>query len=107
MIPAPSLAPTAPQAGGGDRLATQESETRLDPAREAKMRAAAQAFEAAFLAEMLKHAGAGKAPEGFDGGAGESAFAQELVFAQAQAMAEAGGIGLAQTLFEAMLAREG
>jgi Rod binding domain-containing protein len=57
---------------------------------------AAQAFEAAFLAEMLKHAGVGEAPEGFGGGAGEDQFAGFLREAQAREMAAAGGIGIAE-----------
>ena len=89
--------------------ATSADQTRAEAdraAREAAMREAAVAFEATFLAEMLKHAGAGQSTPGFDGGVGEDAFAQELVTAQARNIAEAGGIGLAEKLFEAMLARE-
>jgi Rod binding domain-containing protein len=71
------------------------------------LRAAATAFEATFLAEMLKHAGLGRSTPGFDGGAGEAAFGGELVAAQADLLARRGGIGIAQRLFEAMLAREG
>ena len=78
------------------------SETR-DAEREEALRRAATAFEAVFLAEMLKHAGAGKTTPGFDGGAGEAAFSQELVRAQAESLAEQGGIGLAERLVEAML----
>ena len=63
---------------------------------------AAKDLESAFLAEMLKSAGLGKAPESFGGGAGEEQFASFLRQAQADAMVEAGGIGLAQQLFEAL-----
>jgi hypothetical protein len=69
-------------------------------------RRAAVAFEATFLAEMLKHAGLGRATPGFDGGAGEAAFGGELVAAQAELLARRGGIGVADRLFETMLARE-
>lgn len=78
-----------------------------DAAREAELKRAAVAFEAAFLAEMLKYAGAGQSTPGFDGGAGEAAFGQELVRAQATELAEAGGIGLAERLFQSLLEREG
>ena len=71
-------------------------------ASEAELRAAAEAFEAQFLAEMLAHAGLGAPRRSFGGGAGEEAFASLLVREQARLMAERGGIGLAERLFEAM-----
>lgn len=85
----------------------RRAEAAPDPEREAELRRAAVAFEAAFLAEMLRHSGAGSGTPGFDGGAGEAAFGQELVNEQARRMAESGGIGLADRLFEALVAREG
>ncbi|KPQ22488.1 MAG: Rod binding protein [Rhodobacteraceae bacterium HLUCCA24] len=66
------------------------------------LRAAARDLEAAFLAEMLKGAGLGNVPEAFGGGAGETQFASYLRHAQARAMADAGGIGLAEHLFHAL-----
>lgn len=67
------------------------------------LRRAAEALEATFLAEMLKSAGFGAAREGaFGGGAGEAQFASFLVAEQARAMAEAGGIGLAESIFNAL-----
>ena len=63
---------------------------------------AAQALEQNFLAEMLKSAGVGEAPSAFGGGVGEDQFASYLREAQAGAMVEAGGIGLAERLFQAM-----
>lgn len=77
-----------------------------DPAREAALRETAQAFEASFLAEMLAHAGVGASAPGFDGGPGEEAFRGMMVAEQARLMTEAGGIGLAETIFEAMLKQE-
>jgi Rod binding domain-containing protein len=70
-----------------------------------KLRDAAQKMEATFLAEMLKSAGVGKPREAFGGGAGEEHFASFLREAQAQEMVKAGGIGLAEALFEAMKVR--
>ncbi len=72
-----------------------------------EMRAAAREFEAVFLAEMLRHAGLGAARESFGGGAGEAQFAPLLARAQADAMAEAGGLGLADRIAEALAARTG
>lgn len=70
-----------------------------------KLRAAARELEATFLAEMLKAAGVGKTPEAFGGGTGEEQFSSFLRLEQARAMASAGGIGLAESLFEALKER--
>ncbi len=63
---------------------------------------AAQAFEAAFLAEMLKHSGLGKSPDGFGGGQGEEQFASMLHEAHAREIVAAGGIGLAEYIVTAL-----
>ena len=70
--------------------------------RETALRQAAQDLEATFLAEMLKSAGFGKSRESMGGGAGEDQFASLLVRAQAEQMTKAGGIGLAETFFNAL-----
>lgn len=70
-----------------------------------RLRSAAERLEASFLAEMLGAAGLGGSPAGFGGGAGEDQFASFLVTAQADEMARAGGIGLAESLFEALKAQ--
>jgi len=70
-----------------------------------KLRDAAQKMEANFLAEMLKSAGVGTPRETFGGGEGEEQFASFLRNEQAEEMVKAGGIGLAEALFEAMKAR--
>jgi Rod binding domain-containing protein len=62
-------------------------------------------LEATFLSEMLKSAGVGEARGDFGGGAGEEQFGSFLRDAQALEMAKSGGIGLAESLFEAMKAR--
>ena len=72
------------------------------PTDDVRMRALSQQLEAGFLAEMLGHAGFGAAREGFGGGAGEEQFASFLRQEQANAMVKAGGIGLAESLFNAM-----
>lgn len=63
----------------------------------------AQKLEANFLAEMLKSSGLGAVSDSFGGGAGEEQFGSFLRHAQADLMVEAGGIGLAQSLFEALM----
>lgn len=67
------------------------------------LRKAAVDLEASFLAEMLKSAGLGKTREGFgSGGAGEDQFSGMLVRAQAEEMARAGGIGLAESIYNSL-----
>ncbi len=72
------------------------------PTAEDPLRKAAIDLEASFLAEMLKSAGLGESREGFGGGAGEDQFSSFLVRAQAEQIAKAGGIGLAESLYHAM-----
>ena len=72
---------------------------------DAKLRAAAEQLEATFLAEMLKSAGLGKPRDAFGGGIGEDQFGSFLRQAQADEMVKAGGIGLAESLFEALKER--
>lgn len=67
------------------------------------LRKAAIDLEASFLAEMLKSAGLGKTRDAFGGGSGEDQFGSFLVRAQAEGIAMSGGIGLAQTLYQALL----
>lgn len=66
------------------------------------LRQAAIELEANFLSEMLKGAGFGKSPETFGGGAGEDQFSSLLRQEQAREMARAGGIGLAEVLFQSL-----
>lgn len=74
--------------------------------RHAALRSTATELEAVFLAEMLKSAGFGHGRKTFGGGAGEDQFGSILVRAQASEMARAGGIGLAETLFNALLEKQ-
>lgn len=76
-----------------------------ETARERALRDAAGKLEATFLAEMLKAAGLGKARSAFGGGAGEEQFASFLRQAQAEEMVKAGGIGLAESLYQALKER--
>lgn len=70
--------------------------------RNRRLRAAAVELEASFLAEMLKSSGLGKTPDAFGGGTGEDQFSSFLVQEQARAIAERGGIGLAETIFNSL-----
>jgi flagellar protein FlgJ len=94
-----SIGSTGP---GAPPLPTAQQQARLK-----ELQAVAVQFEAVFLAQMLDHAGVGRTPEGFGGGAGEEAFRGHLIDEQARLMANKGGIGLAETIFNAMAAREG
>ncbi|NJM81788.1 MAG: chemotaxis protein chel [Tabrizicola sp.] len=64
--------------------------------------AKARDLEAAFLAEMLNHAGLGQSSESFGGGHGEDQFASFLKQEQARMIVARGGIGLAEAIFASM-----
>lgn len=72
---------------------------------DAALRKAARDLESVFLAEMLKSAGLHESPDGFGGGEGEDQFKSLLVRAQADAIVDAGGIGLAESLYDALKER--
>jgi peptidoglycan hydrolase FlgJ len=72
------------------------------------LRRVAQDLEAAFISEMLKHSGMAGGRSGLGGGgAGEDQFASLLRAEHARLFAERGGIGLAENIYRALLAREG
>lgn len=73
----------------------------------AAMKSAAMEFEAVFLAEMLSHTGLGKTSDSFGGGAGEDAFKSLLTREWATQLTEKGGVGLSETIYQALLARGG
>lgn len=73
---------------------------------EAALREAARALEQTFLAEMLKTAGVAEPPTLTGGGAGEEAFAGFLVDAYAAELQRAGGLGLSESIFAALVARQ-
>lgn len=74
--------------------------------RDKELRDAAEALEAGFLSEMLKGAGLGKSRESYGGGTGEDQFSSFLRDAQAREMVKSGGIGLAESLYQALKERE-
>jgi Rod binding domain-containing protein len=67
------------------------------------LREVAQDLEAAFLAEMLKHAGFGDARESFGGGIGEEQMSSLLRVEHANSLAAQGGVGLAESIFQSLL----
>lgn len=67
-----------------------------------QLRDKAKELEASFLAEMLKHASLGQPQESFGGGVGEEQFSSFLTNEYARLMANAGGIGLAETIFQSL-----
>ncbi len=76
-----------------------------NPVENPRLRAEAERFEAAFLAEMLRHSGLGRMPESFNGGAGEAAFAGSLVQEYANRIAATGTLGIAEQIYTTLLAR--
>lgn len=66
----------------------------------------AQSLEAAFLSEMLSHAGLDAAEGAFSGGVGEEQFASFLREAQAKSIVDNGGIGLAEHLFQSLVRKD-
>lgn len=68
------------------------------PRTAAAPRAAAEALEASFLAEMLKATGLGEQENSFSGSAGESQFASFHRDAIAEEIVRKGGIGLADMI---------
>lgn len=74
----------------------------------AEMREVAQDLEAAFLTEMLKHAGFGEArdQDSFGGGIGEEQFSSMLRDQHAQAISARGGLGLAESIFQSLVRRQ-
>jgi flagellar protein FlgJ len=77
------------------------------PSAKTALRDKAKALEAAFLTEMLRHSGLGEQQNTFGGGIGETQFTSFLREAQAKAMVDAGGIGLAEMLMRSLAQRGG
>ena len=71
---------------------------------DAALRRAAVELEASFLSLMMKESGLGETGS-FGGGVGEEQFSSFLRDIHAREMAEAGGIGLAESIFRALKAR--
>ena len=79
--------------------------TILSP-RSAQLMQKAQELETRFLSEMLAHTGLDAQTGAFNGGIGEDQFASFLREAQAKAMVDRGGLGLAQSIFQYLVRRD-
>ena len=75
---------------------------KIPPTPADPLRQAARRMEAAYLSEMLRAAGLDKAQSAFGGGAGEAQFASFLRQEHATALAERGGIGLADAIYQSL-----
>ena len=95
------VGPAAPAAAGSDAAPSDAAPS------DAALRRAADSLEANFLSLMLKSAGLGEVPGLGGGGEGEEQFASFLRDEQARMMVRAGGIGLAEQLFEALKKGQG
>lgn len=71
-----------------------------------ELRGLADAFERAFLTEMLRHSGLADMPDSFNGGVGEDAFSSMLIGEYAGAISEQSSIGLSDQIY-AILQRGG
>lgn len=89
-------------AAGKTPLQTPENKPRQDP----ELKDLSRQLEASFLAQMLKHSGVGAPRETLGGGAGESQFSSFLVQEYADAIAEAGGVGLAESIYVSLVRSE-
>lgn len=70
-----------------------------------KLFEAAQKLEATFLSELLKSANLGGTKGSFSGGIGEEQFSSMLRDEQSIMLVEAGGIGLAESIYNALKVR--
>jgi peptidoglycan hydrolase FlgJ len=95
--PIASVPPALRQPGAAAHPAPQDNQA---------LRRVAEELEASFLTEMLKHAGFGEERRTFGGGVGEAQFASFLRSEHSRALVERGGIGLSQSLFEALVSRQ-
>lgn len=74
-------------------------------AREHKLRATAQEFEATFIAQMLTYAGFAKSLSS-EAGFGGEAFSSILTEQYAKQISARGGFGLSETIYQQLKARE-
>jgi Rod binding domain-containing protein len=97
----------APQPGPASRGQPDNpvEHTRENTRENTRLRAEAERFEAAFLAEMLRHSGLGQMPESFNGGPGEAAFAGSLVQEYANRIAATGTLGIADRIYQTLVER--
>ena len=66
----------------------------------------ANKIETQFLSEMLKAAGVGEARKAFGGGTGEDQFSSFLTNEYAAQVVNAGGLGLSESIYNALIKKE-
>ncbi len=100
-IASPSVAPAAtPPPLPGSKLASADQRARIKDA--------AQAFEAQLLSQMMQPMFEGiSTAKPFGGGDGEQTFRSFLLDAIGKQMAKAGGVGIAQPVMQEMLKMQG
>lgn len=76
------------------------------PSRNDQLMAKAEELEATFLAEMLADSGLREMQGSFSGGEGEAQFSSFLRQEQARLIAQGGGLGLAELIFNSMVKAE-
>ena len=98
-----SVSAAIPPAQANQMVATP---ARASASAAAQLRHSADELEATFLAEMLKSAKVGEPRRAFGGGAGEEQFASFLRLELARDLVRAGGVGLAEGIFQALRDRQ-
>lgn len=83
-------------------VASDPAQPARQPTQTEALREASRQLEAAFLAIMLKEGGVGAPRDSMGGGIGEEQFASFLTDIHARQMVDAGGIGLAESIFQAL-----
>jgi flagellar protein FlgJ len=92
----PQTLPLTPQ-GAAQSISAERARVLMEKSQE---------LEAAFLSEMMSFAGLGETEGSFTGGAGEEQFASFLRAEQANLMVARGGIGLAEQIFQSLMAQQ-
>ena len=83
----------------------QQSANALSPERDELIKQRAKEFEAAFVAQMLKHGGLSEAISSESGFGGE-AFASLMIEEVATSLADQGGFGLAENIYQQLRSKE-
>ena len=87
-------------------LGTSLTTPQGHPTQTEKLRALSIDLETTFLTEMLKYSGLGESQSKFNGGIGEEQFSSMRLQETAKQITRSGGIGLAENIFQSLIARE-
>ncbi len=90
-----------------DIVGSSSSGTPVRHPGDERLRDVARDLEVSFLTVMLRSAGVGESRDAFGGGAGEDQFASFLAAEHARALVDRGGLGLAESVFQALRTRTG